>query len=170
MPLCCKASSCRERARERPLTTKRTQLWEVRRNICLFYCLKLLYSNIYAGHTFFFYTNTWDYKYHISVLKCLRVVLSSQWLLWELLACGLFVVAERVAGSSQEEAPPGWMCVKQHQAPRTDEDDGVAQVPSAEFAAGELNLDVQAISPRHKSFPSTAKSYSLKTGRHWNSL
>lgn len=60
----------------------------------------------------------------------------------------------------------GWMCVKQRRTPSADED-GDSDDARVSSAAGELILDVRAISPPHKPFPHTAKNIFLK---NWTPL
>ncbi|KAF3842910.1 hypothetical protein F7725_001759 [Dissostichus mawsoni] len=60
----------------------------------------------------------------------------------------------------------GWMCVKQRRTPSTDED-GDSDDARVSSAAGQLILDVRAISPIHKTFPHKAKHIFLK---NWTPL
>jgi len=58
------------------------------------------------------------------------------------------------------------MCVKQRRTPSTDED-GDSDDARVSSAAGQLILDVRAISPIHKTFPHKAKHIFLK---NWTPL
>lgn len=115
--LCCKAGRQAKQLQFSPGSTDnngQAHVGKVRNATFAYFvilCPNIFTCNLLVDHVSSDFTHAWDYISHSLDLKWLLVAVSSQWLLWGLLFCGLSVVAEPVAWSSPEEAPLCWMDV-----------------------------------------------------------